>query len=83
MSVEVIYQWHEDAPGAALRELDIVRVLTDVQTMDGDTIAADTEGTIVAVWNGGAAYEVEFPEPMGALATVKAEHVALVARSIA
>lgn len=77
MSVEAVYQWHEDTPGAKFRELDDVRVLIDVTTMDGDTIAAGSEGTVVAVWNSGAAYEVEFPEPMGALATVKAANVEL------
>ncbi|AYO86680.1 hypothetical protein EBB05_30410, partial (plasmid) [Methylobacterium brachiatum] len=44
-------------PGAV--QLDDVRVLIDVTTMDGDTIAAGTEGTVVAVWKGGAAYEIE------------------------
>ncbi|ABY32852.1 DUF4926 domain-containing protein [Methylorubrum sp. SL192] len=82
MSVEVVYQWSEDCPGAALRELDDVRVLTDVVTMDGDTIPAGTEGTVVAVWRGGEAYEVEFPEPMGALATVGASNVAFAGRPV-
>ncbi|WP_345822932.1 DUF4926 domain-containing protein (plasmid) [Methylobacterium fujisawaense] len=77
MSVEAVYQYSADAPGAEFRELDDVRVLIDVTTMDGDTIAAGTEGTVVAVWKGGAAYEIEFPEPMGALATVKAGNVEL------
>lgn len=59
-------------PGALLRELDDVRMTNDVTTDDGDTIAAGADGTVVAVWNAGEAYDVEFPEPMGALATVKA-----------
>ncbi|MFD6317694.1 MULTISPECIES: DUF4926 domain-containing protein [Methylorubrum] len=82
MSVEVVYQWSEDRPGAVLRELDDVRVLADVVTMDGDTVAAGTEGTVVAVWHGGEAYEVEFPEPMGALATVKAKDVIFAGRPV-
>ncbi|WP_338101717.1 hypothetical protein [Methylorubrum populi] len=50
--------------------------------MDGDTVAAGTEGTVVAVWRGGEAYEVEFPEPMGALATVKAKDVIFAGRPV-
>ena len=59
-----------------------MRVLADVLTMDGDTIAAGTEGTVVAIWGAGEAYEVEFPEPMGALATVKAGQVVRVGRAV-
>lgn len=55
-----------------LDELDIVRTLVPVVTMDGDTIPTNTEGTVVGIWGAGDAYEVEFPEPMGALATAKA-----------
>ncbi|MFY9294785.1 MAG: DUF4926 domain-containing protein [Methylorubrum rhodinum] len=82
MSVEVVHQWHADRPEAALRELDDVRVLVAVTTMDGDTVPAGTEGTVVAVWDGGEAYEVEFPEPMGALATVAAGDVVFTGRSV-
>lgn len=81
-SVEIIYQWLEDRPGTVLRELDDVRVLANVVTMDGDTVAAGTEGTVVAVWRGEEAYEVEFPEPMGALATVEARDVVFAGRSV-
>ncbi|HJE24470.1 MAG TPA: DUF4926 domain-containing protein [Methylorubrum populi] len=82
MSVEVVYQWSEDHPGAALRELDDVRILKDVVTSDGDTIAAGTEGTVVAIWRGGEAYEVEFPEPMGALATITADDMVFAGRPV-
>jgi hypothetical protein len=78
MSIAVSYTLRKAEPGALLRELDDVRVLTD----DGDTVAAGTDGTVVAVWNGGEAYDVEFPEPMGALATVKAANLARVGRSV-
>lgn len=82
MSIEVSYTLRKAEPGAMLRELDDVRVLIDVVTDDGDTIAAGTEGAVVAVWNGGEAYDVEFPEPMGALSTVKSADLARVGRSV-
>ncbi|MGX7703301.1 DUF4926 domain-containing protein [Methylobacterium sp. Gmos1] len=82
MSIEVSYTLWKAEPGALLRELDDVRVTTEVTTDDGDTIAAGTEGTVVAVWNGGEAYDVEFPQPMGALATVKAVDLVRTGRSV-
>ncbi|UHC14705.1 DUF4926 domain-containing protein [Methylobacterium currus] len=82
MSIAVSYTLRKAEPGALLRELDDVRVLIDVLTDDGDTVATGTDGTVVAVWNGGEAYDVEFPEPMGALATVKAANLARVGRSV-
>ncbi len=82
MSIEVSCTLRRNEPGALLRELDDVRVTVDVTTDDGDTIAAGIEGTVVAVWNGGEAYDVEFPEPMGALATVRAADLARVGRSV-
>lgn len=82
MSVEIVYQSHDDRPGAALRELDDVRVTVAVTTWDGDSIPAGTEGTVVAVWRDGLAYEVEFPEPMSALATVRAEDLVFTGRPV-
>lgn len=63
MSVEVLYLLRKDEPGAVLRELDDVVLLVDSLTDRGDTIRAGTEGTVVAVWQEGSAYEVEFAEP--------------------
>ncbi|WP_449411908.1 hypothetical protein [Methylobacterium komagatae] len=37
-----------------------------------------TQGTIVGIWRGGAAYEVEFADPPGTLATVEAGNLRLV-----
>lgn len=82
MSVEVLNLLGKDGPGAALRELDDVRVLVDVVTDDGDLIAAGIEGTVVGVWRHGEAYEVEFAEPMGALATVESGDLTRTARSV-
>jgi len=70
MSVDFSYLLRKDDPGATLRELDDVVLLASVVTDDGDTIPAGTEGTIVGVWKGGEAFFIEFPEPVGALATV-------------
>jgi hypothetical protein len=47
-------------------------------TDDGVTMEAGSEGTIVGVWRDGEAYEVEFAEPAGALATVEATDLLLV-----
>lgn len=55
-----------------LRDLDRVVLRVPVTTDDGDVMAAGTEGTVVGVWREGAAYEVEFAHPEGALATVEA-----------
>lgn len=70
MSVEVFYLLRKDEPGVELQELDDVVLLADAPTDDGDMIRAGTEGTVVAVWQDGSTYDVEFAEPEGALATV-------------
>ena len=80
MSVEVLYLLRKDEPGTGLRELDDVRVLVDVETDDGDTIAAGTEGTIVAVVREGEVFIVEFLEPAGALADVEGQNLKRVGR---
>ncbi len=58
------------------RDLDSVLVTIPVTTDDGDAIPAGTEGTIGGIWRDGAAYEVEFAQPPGALATVGADDLA-------
>lgn len=80
MSIDVLYQRPKHGPGTTLRDLDDVCLLAEVVTDDGERIAAGTEGTVVGVWNDGAAYEVEFAEPAGALATVEAAHLKYVGR---
>lgn len=60
-------------PPAQLDELTRVEILVDVQTDAGVMMPTGSKGTIVGVWADGKAYEVEFREPMGALATVTAE----------
>lgn len=62
---------------SGLRDLDDVVLLAAVSAMDGASISAGTEGTVVSVLAPGKAYLVEFPEPEGALATVEADGLAL------
>ncbi len=62
--------------GARFRDLDSILVTIPVTTDDGDAIPAGTEGTVVGIWRDGAAYEVEFAQPPGALATVAADDLA-------
>lgn len=83
MSVEVLYLLRRDEPGVTLRELDDVALLIDAVTDQGDTIAAGTDGTVVAVWGDGANFEVEFAEPEGSLATVPASGLKRLGRQTA
>lgn len=82
MSVDTIHLMRRTDPGAPLRDLDDARVLASVVTMDGDMIPVGAAGTVVAVWGAGEAYEVEFPEPPGALATVEAAQLVRTGRSV-
>ena len=55
-------------------ELDDVTLAAPVHVaaLDRD-LPAGSHGTVVGVWQGGRAYEVEFSEPFEALVTVPAE----------
>ncbi len=59
-------------PTTGLREFAIVSLAADVRTDDGDLMRFGAQGTIVGVWADGL-FELEFPEPEGALATVAAK----------
>jgi hypothetical protein len=61
------------APSEALPELKMVVLLRPAETDAGVSKPSGSTGTIVGVWAGGEAYEVEFSEPEGALATVRAD----------
>lgn len=67
--------------GALFRELDRVRILTDTVGEDGESVPAGSTGTIVAVWNGGAAFDVEFTRLVEALAALAPDRLALVERA--
>ena len=71
MTVEALYIVRRSEPRSEVRDLDRVATAA-VVTDDGVTMDAGTEGTVVGIWREGEAYEVEFAEPMGALATVEA-----------
>lgn len=80
MSVEALYLLRKAEP-SEFHELDVVELLTDLRTDDGDTVRAGARGTIVGAWSGGRYVEVEFPEPEGALATVAVTDLRRVVRS--
>jgi hypothetical protein len=65
-------------------ELERVETTSDVSFTDIDscqeedglrTVPAGSRGTVVAVWDEGRAYEVEFTEPFQALGTIAAKHL--------
>ncbi len=74
--------WPEQrsAPPPAFRELDRVRTLEVVSGEDGETVPAGSEGTVVAVWNGGEAFDVEFVRPVETLAAIVPKALQLVER---
>jgi len=65
-----------DGPGTAshFEELADVTLASSVHvaTLDRE-LPAGSHGTVVGVWQGGRAYEVEFVEPFECLVTVPAE----------
>ena len=81
MTLEFAYQFRQDALRSDLRDLDRVALTSATTSDDGDVLPLGTEGTIVSVYRGGEAYVVEFPTPLGALATVRPEAIRLVERA--
>jgi hypothetical protein len=45
-------------------------------------VPAGSIGTVVAIWAGGQAFEVEFTRPVDALATIKPDRLELVERAV-
>jgi hypothetical protein len=78
MSVDAHCSVRRNELRSDLRDLDRVALKAAAVTDDGVTMEAGSEGTIVGVWRDGEAYEVEFAEPAGALATVEATDLLLV-----
>ena len=70
------------AERAAFRDLDRVRVLSDVEADEGVMVPAGSIGTVVAIWARGLAFEVEFTQPVDALATIKPDLLELVERAV-
>jgi hypothetical protein len=80
MSIDFSYLLRKDEPGTQFRDLDDVALLAPVTLDDGSTIPVGCEGTVVGVWRGGEAFFVEFPEPEGAVATVRPQDLRRVGR---
>jgi hypothetical protein len=66
---------------AAFRELDRVQTLEDVAGEDGERVPEGSEGTIVAIWGDGEAFEVEFMRPVETLSAIRPDLLKLVERA--
>lgn len=75
------YQFRQEDPRSDLRDLDRVALTAAMVSDDGDALPAGAEGTIVSVYRDGEAYVVEFPTPVGALATVRPGDLKLIERA--
>lgn len=75
------YQFRQDDPRSDLRDLDRVALTAAVVSDDGDALPHGSEGTIVSVYRDGEAYVVEFPTPLGAMATVRPDALKLIERA--
>jgi len=74
MSFETMHTLRRDPEVTPLfPELSVVVTLCDTVTDDGRSVAAGSRGTIVEVYAGGEAYEVEFARPVIGNATIRAE----------
>ena len=60
---------------ARIAELDRVTIGREIAGDEGELIPSGSSGTVVAVWSDGAAYEVEFLNPVSALATVEPDAI--------
>ena len=81
MTLEFAYQFRQAEPRSDLRDLDRVALTKAAISDDGDALAPGTEGTIVSVYRNGEAYVVEFPVPLGAMATVRPANLRLIERA--
>ena len=53
------YTFAVTKPGS-FSDLDLVRLTQPATTDEGETVPAGARGTVVGIWSGGKAYEVEF-----------------------
>lgn len=79
MSIDTSYTLRRDRDQSRFRDLDRVTLKASARTEDGSVIEAGRSGTIVAVWRHGEACASEFADPVGALATVEASDLQLLA----
>ncbi|WCS28918.1 DUF4926 domain-containing protein (plasmid) [Methylobacterium sp. NMS14P] len=73
MSYETMHQFRDPAAHPLFAELSVVAVLRAVETDDGLPVPAGSHGTVVAVYGGGKAYEVEFACPVVGNCTLSAD----------
>ena len=71
MTTHLVYKTQESR--SSLGELDDVILLHSVEAYDDLVVREGARGTVLAVHADGEAYTVEFVEPVGALAIVKAD----------
>lgn len=57
------------------QELDVVALREPFALSGIASLPCGAEGTVVGVWGGGQAYEVEFTEPVAALVTLRPSQV--------
>ncbi|MRI57428.1 DUF4926 domain-containing protein [Methylobacterium sp. DB1607] len=88
MADRLLTFWRDDRPAAQrgptlaeFRELDRVRVTEEIEGEDGERVPAGSEGTVVAIWGDGAAFEVEFMRPVETLAAIRPDVLRLVERA--
>ncbi|WP_288582027.1 DUF4926 domain-containing protein [uncultured Methylobacterium sp.] len=64
MSIATVTRFQAEADRPLFAELSVVEITRVVETDDGAIVPAGSRGTIVAIYGGGAAYEVEFARPV-------------------
>jgi len=73
MSIETMHILRKVPSSTPLfAELSVVALARPIETDDGSSVPEGSYGTVVAVYGGGAAYEVEFAYPVAGNATVEA-----------
>ncbi|MCJ2074116.1 DUF4926 domain-containing protein [Methylobacterium sp. E-016] len=77
MTYETPFYAFEESEAARLPidELDHVTLAYPVESAAGERVPEGASGTVVGVYAGGKAFEVEFTQPFNALATVHLDGV--------
>ncbi|MCJ2019561.1 DUF4926 domain-containing protein [Methylobacterium sp. E-065] len=73
MSYETMHQFQDPAAHPLFAELSVVEVLCAVETDDRMPVPAGSHGTVVTIYGGGKAYEVEFARPVIGNCTLSAD----------
>lgn len=69
---EIVFVGHARVNDSDLQELVRVVSLSDVTTIENETVPAGSEGTVVAVWQAGDLVDVDF-DRAGGPATVRVD----------